>query len=115
MFAFAAVIVLGALGVWLFCLFDVLSTDDARRLPKFVWFLIVLLGFDLGAVAWLLFGRRRGVVRAGVAAWPPEFLTSSDGERRSGRSSGPAPLGPDDDPEFLRRLDDRLRGEDDDA
>lgn len=115
MFVLAAVLVLVALGVWLFCLFEVLSTDedDVRHLPKFVWFLIVLFGFDLGAIAWLLFGRRRGVVRAGVSAWPPEFLTSSDGDQRPGRPSGPAPLGPDDDPEFLRQLDHRLRGEDD--
>lgn len=109
MFVLAAVLVLVAVGVWLFCLFEVLSTDEdeARHLPKFIWFVIVLFGFDLGAIAWLLFGRRRGVVRAGVPAWPPEFLTSGE------RPPGPPPRGPDDDPEFLRQLDHRLRGDDD--
>ncbi|MEV5707652.1 PLD nuclease N-terminal domain-containing protein [Actinoallomurus sp. NPDC052274] len=114
MLVLAVVLVLVALGVWLFCLFEVLSTDEfeTRHLPKFAWFLVVLLGFELGAVAWLLFGRRRRYVRAGVTGWPSEFLTSRDAggdevdplERRG-------PLGPDDDPEFLRQLDRRLRGE----
>ncbi|MCO6004404.1 PLD nuclease N-terminal domain-containing protein [Actinoallomurus purpureus] len=115
MLVLAVVLVLVALGVWLFCLFDVLSTDESetRHLPKFAWFLIVLVGFELGAVAWLLFGRRRRFVTAGVAAWPPEFLTSRDGrEAGTGPGGERGPLGPDDDPEFLRRLDRRLRGED---
>jgi hypothetical protein len=112
MLVLAAVLVLVALGVWLYCLFEVLSTDegDARNLPKFAWFLIVLVGFDLGAIAWLLFGRRRGYVTADVTAWPPDFLLSRDGGAPD--PSAPAPLGPDDDPEFLRQLDRRLRGDD---
>ncbi|WP_345429115.1 PLD nuclease N-terminal domain-containing protein [Actinoallomurus vinaceus] len=114
MLVLAVVLVLVALGVWLFCLFEVLSTDESetRHLPKFAWFLIVLLGFELGAIAWLLFGRRRRFVTAGVTAWPPDFLTSAGND---GRASAPAergPLGPDDDPDFLRQLDRRLRGDD---
>lgn len=116
MLVLAAVLILVALGIWLFCLFEVLSTseNDIRRLPKFVWFLVVLFGFDLGAVAWLLFGRRRGFVTADVTAWPPDFLLASDDSQRSpsDQPAGPPPLGPDDDPEFLRGLDKRLRGED---
>ncbi len=45
--------------------------------------MIVLLGFDLGAVAWLMFGRRRGFVTADVTAWPPDFLLSGEGGRPS--------------------------------
>ncbi|MFL6055526.1 MAG: PLD nuclease N-terminal domain-containing protein [Actinoallomurus sp.] len=114
MLVLAVVLVLVALGVWLFCIFEVLSTDESetRHLPKFAWFLIVLFGFQLGAIAWLLFGRRRGFVKAGVAAWPPEFLTSRDagGDGPEAGDRG-GPLGPDDDPEFLRQLDRRLRGD----
>ncbi len=116
MLVLAAVLILVALGIWLFCLFEVLSTSegDIRRLPKFVWFLVVLLGFDLGAIAWLLFGRRRGFVTADVTAWPPDFLMSADDDTQAaGTDPGrPAPMGPDDDPEFMRNLDRRLRGED---
>lgn len=112
MLVLAAVLVLVALGIWLYCLFEVLSTNegDVRYLPKFAWFMIVLLGFDLGAAAWLVFGRRRGFVTAGVTAWPPDYLLAGGGERPE--PGAPAPLGPDDDPEFLRQLDRRLRGDD---
>jgi Phospholipase_D-nuclease N-terminal len=112
MLVLAAVLVLVALGIWLYCLFEVLSTDEdeVRHLPKFAWFMIVLLGFDLGAVAWLVFGRRRGSVTADVTAWPADYLLSGKGERPE--RGAPAPLGPDDDPEFLRQLDRRLRGDD---
>lgn len=112
MLVLAAVLVLVALGIWLYCLFEVLSTNegDVRHMPKFVWFMIVLLGFDLGAIAWLVFGHRRGFVTADVAAWPPDYLLAGEDERRE--PGAPAPLGPDDDPEFLRQLDRRLRGDD---
>jgi hypothetical protein len=112
MLVLAAVLVLVALGVWLYCLFEVLSTNEgeARHLPKFAWFMIVLLGFDLGAIVWLMFGRRRGFVTADVTAWPPDFLMSGVGGRAA--PGAPAPMGPDDDPEFLRQLDRRLRGDD---
>ncbi|MFG1998807.1 PLDc N-terminal domain-containing protein [Spirillospora sp. NPDC048911] len=89
-------LVLILVGVWLFCLFDVLGTDetDVRHLPKFGWFLVVLLGFLLGAAAWLSLGRPRRTPEE--ALWPPP-----------GASGGPK--GPDDDPAFLRDLDRRLR------
>lgn len=85
-----------ALGGWLYALFEVLTTDEAdvRSLSKFTWILLVLLTFWFGAILWALFGRpRRGLVQV------------------RGRGS-PAPRGPDDDPEFLRNLDRRLRGDD---
>ncbi|GLZ15197.1 hypothetical protein Acsp04_54320 [Actinomadura sp. NBRC 104425] len=86
-------------GVWLFCLFDVLATDEeeVRHLPKFGWFLIVLLGAFPGAGLWLALGRpRRSLVGMPGAAPRPD-----------------APKGPDDDPAFLRELERRLRGDDD--
>lgn len=111
MLVLGAVIVLVALGMWLYCLFEVLSTSegDARHLPRFAWFMIVLLGFDFGAIAWFVFGRRRRFVTADVAAWPPDHHLSGESERRD--PGGPAPMGPEDDPEFLRQLDRRLRGD----
>ncbi|HEX2316091.1 MAG TPA: PLDc N-terminal domain-containing protein [Thermomonospora sp.] len=89
-------------GVWLFCLFDVLTTDenDVRLLPKFGWFLLVLLGFLVGSALWLLAGRPR------VPAGPSGPRPPSPGPRPA------PPRGPDDDPDFLRGLDRRIRGED---
>lgn len=94
-----------ALAVWLFCLFDVLTTDEGavRNLSKFGWFLVVLLGLEPGAVLWLIFGRpRRSRVTADIRLGLP----------RTARPGPEAPRGPDDDPEFLRSLDRRLRGDD---
>ena len=96
------------IGVWLFALFDVLSTDetDVRHLPKFGWFMVVLLGLLPGAVLWLLAGRDR---RPGVPATGPGG--SLPGTAKAGPPAE-APKGPDDDPAFLRELERRLREED---
>jgi hypothetical protein len=86
-----------ALGGWLYALVEVLTTDEAdvRSLSKFTWILLVLLTFWIGAILWALFGRpRRGLAPVRDDPRPP------------------APRGPDDDPDFLKNLDRRLRGDD---
>lgn len=47
------------LGLWIFCLVDVITTadGDARHLPKFGWLLIVLLLPLVGSIVWLVAGR----------------------------------------------------------
>ena len=54
----------GAMGLvlfalWIFCLIDVITTDEVlcRNLQKTWWILIVLLLFDVGSVLWLVAGR----------------------------------------------------------
>ncbi|MQA84894.1 MAG: hypothetical protein GEV03_09785 [Streptosporangiales bacterium] len=119
------VLVLGVIGLlglvlWLYCLFDVLTTprEDVHTLSKLAWIAVVVLFLDFGAIAWLLFGRPRGetgVVRKPNLAHPshPSSTNQLGGTRGSGSASDRPPLGPDDDPEFLRRLD--RRREDDDG
>jgi hypothetical protein len=53
--AFGSVLLL----LWLYCIFDVISTDEAmmRNLPKGAWLLIVIFLPDVGSLAWLLLGR----------------------------------------------------------
>ncbi|MEV4459674.1 PLD nuclease N-terminal domain-containing protein [Microbispora sp. NPDC004025] len=99
----SVIIGLALLAFWLYCLFDVITTpeQDVRNLPKFLWVLIVILLADIGALTWLLVGRPRrqhAVYAAGGGGWAHQ--------------SGDVPRGPDDDPEFLRSLDRRLRDED---
>jgi hypothetical protein len=55
----AGVVGIGFLILWLYCLYDVITTDDAiiRHLPKVVWLLIVLLLSDIGSILWLALGR----------------------------------------------------------
>lgn len=80
------VLALLGLAVYIWFIVDVLRTSGAsvRTLPKFVWLLIVVLIPLLGGVLWLLGGRPRG----------------------QGRRRKRGPVAPDDDPAFLRQLDD---------
>ncbi len=95
---------LALLAFWLYCLFDAITTpeEDVRNLPKVLWVLIIVLLPDAGGLLWLLLGRplSRQALR----------------RRRMGQPGRPRPVvprGPDDDPDFLRDLDRRLRREDD--
>lgn len=110
-----ALLALIVLGVWMFCLIDVLTTDEGqvRGLPKFGWFLVVLLGFEIGAVLWLVFGRPRrpALARQYGADDSLESMTRHPSWSPAG-AHREAPRGPDDDPEFLASLDRRIRGED---
>lgn len=78
---------------WLWAIFDCLTCDDkrVRNLPRWAWVVLVLVFLEFGALAWVLFGRPRGggqLVARGSRPQPPP-----------GR-----PVGPDDDPDFLRNL-----------
>jgi hypothetical protein len=102
------VIGLALLAFWLYCLLDVITTPEEgiRNLPKMLWVLIVVLLVTVGGVLWFLLGRplhqqAHTVRQPGTGPRP-----GSPGDRRAG------PMGPDDDPEFLRNLDRRLRDDD---
>lgn len=111
---FGGILFLVALAVWLYCLLDAITADreQVRALPKGIWIVIVVLTFEVGAIAWLLWGRPRtrgagarpGGPRLGSSgrtAWPAR----PGGPPRAGSFGRPGPLAPDDDPEFLARLD----------
>ena len=55
----AGVIGIALVFVWVYCLYDVITTHDGlvRNLPKIAWFVIVLLIPDIGSILWLCFGR----------------------------------------------------------
>lgn len=74
-----------------YCVFDVVGSDERRRrgLPVPLWLLLVVLVPVVGGVVWLLVSR--GTPHQGTA----------------GRGAGP--VAPDDDPEFLFRLDQERR------
>jgi len=80
------------LAFWIYCVFDAINADESRirNLPKLVWVFIVLIFFDVGAIAWFVAGRPR-------AAWQPTF-TYGDQART-------APRGPAADVDFLQRVD----------
>ena len=84
------------LGLWLFAIFDVISTDAAlcRNLPKGVWLMVVLFLPDVGSIAWLLLGR-------------PEFAGFRPGDTTMRTSR--RPVGPEDAPSYRSRSEELNR------
>jgi hypothetical protein len=76
----------------IYAVVDCIQSDDAqvRNLPKLLWVLLILVFPLVGSAAWFIAGR------------PPR---SEPGRGRQGPGRRPpSPRGPDDDPDFLRRL-----------
>nr|WP_031169651.1 PLD nuclease N-terminal domain-containing protein [Streptosporangium roseum] len=94
-------VALALLAFWLYCLFDAITTPDeeARNLPKLLWVIIIVLLPPVGGLFWLLLGRP-------IGPHAPRTLHPKDRPARP-----EAPKGPDDDPDFLKDLDRRLRDE----
>jgi hypothetical protein len=93
-----ALVGLITLGLWIFCLLDLITCDRAgvRHLPKLVWLPILLLLPAVGCVLWLLVGR------------PPEEQ-SRRGEREPATVLAVART--DDDEEFLRQCRERAEAQ----
>ncbi|HWK90825.1 MAG TPA: PLD nuclease N-terminal domain-containing protein [Luteimicrobium sp.] len=89
---FRGLLVLAAIGLLVYALTDCVTAQDKRPAgaPKALWILAIVLLPVLGPVLWLVLSRSPG---AGTST-PPT---------RGSRPSGP--VAPDDDPDFLRRLD----------
>lgn len=94
MFYGGGILGLVILALWIYCIVDVITTDDSlvRNLPKLVWLLIVFFIPTIGSIVWLLLGRpEKAGFRPGDTAY------------RAPRR----PLGPEDSPGFMSELDDR--------
>lgn len=124
-------------GGWLYCLTDAALTPDGEFTgwPKRRWIALIAVTFTAGAIAWAVARRRRRqasrrpapafdhLLLASLgdenltwypyppAAGTPEAALARHPASRSRLTAGRAPLGPDDDPEFLRQLTRRIRGD----
>jgi hypothetical protein len=122
-------------GCWVYCLIDAALTPTVvfRGLPKAAWIGIIAVTFVVGAIAWLVY---RATLRAGprltsrftagprampahtYVYWHPDWAAAEAsvarhpaGRFRKTPADGWAgPKGPDDDPDFLRELDRRIKG-----
>jgi hypothetical protein len=97
------VLALAILTLYIYSMLDLLRAPSAevRLLPKWLWAVVVLFVFLLGPVMWLVLGRPR-------AEYPPAGGDGGGGGGSGGRGPGPrGPVAPDDDPEFLRRIDEQ--------
>jgi hypothetical protein len=101
------------LALTIYCLLDLALTDRhaVRKLSKVGWFAVVLLLPAVGAGLWLLFGRPGTDARLGRGepTTPPPGGGEPPAPGGGGPDRGGRPLGPEDDPDFLRRLDERFR------
>jgi hypothetical protein len=82
-----------ALSVYAFI--DCISTkdDDIRHMPKPLWAILVLLFPLVGSISWLIAGKKRSAA-AGGRPRPRQWVA------------------PDDNPEFLKSLDDEQKDDD---
>jgi hypothetical protein len=113
MFLSGVLFVLFLAACWLYCLTDAALTPASqfRGLPKQVWLVVIAMTFILGAVAWAItryLNRRRRAVHLFLAAEAIARHPASRA-RQADPSYRAAPVGPDDDPEFLRQLAERIR------
>jgi hypothetical protein len=137
MFLSGVLFVLFLAGCWVYCLTDAALTPAAEfpGMRKPVWLTAIALTFIVGAIAWLI---ARKMWRAGY--WPvrpaghssitgfyyqtadddslrgaprdaTEALARHPATRSKNTPERALPIGPDDDPEFLRELTERIRGE----
>lgn len=92
---------------WLWAIFDTIVSDQQtiRVLPKWAWVLVVLLFMELGALAWVVFGRpRRHAAPARARTGGSPGMSADEGSTRPQRRPSSRPIGPDDDPDFLKGL-----------
>jgi hypothetical protein len=107
-------LLLAVVAVTAAAMFDCVTTDDraVRQFPKGVWLAVILLLPGIGGVMWFAAGRTP------VPAVPPHIASGHPAGRgrveAQAAAEEPAParrvLAPDDDPEFLARLSEQLRG-----
>ena len=96
------VLAVAVLALYIYAMLDLMRapSQEVRLLPKWLWVVVVLFIFLLGPVMWLVLGRPR-------AEYPPAGGDGGGGGS-GGRGPGPrGPVAPDDDPEFLRRIDEQ--------
>ncbi|WP_058235283.1 PLD nuclease N-terminal domain-containing protein [Devriesea agamarum] len=91
----------------IYAIADCASTDDTRikGLPKFVWLIVIALVPVAGPIAWILVGKDRSI--AGVTGVRRELRDELARRREATRRR--RPMAPDEDPEFLRKLDEDIR------
>ena len=136
MFLSGVLFILFLAACWLYCLTDAVLTPAAEfpGLAKRGWIAIIAATFIVGAIAWYLTRTRRRIRR-----WPQTLashvttgnyhfdavwyqgrpMTAAEAAlarhpaSQARRAEGPvpaAPIGPDDDLEFLRMLDQLIKG-----
>jgi hypothetical protein len=93
------------LALMVYALIDCAQDDDVERtsVPKALWILLIILLVWVGPIAWLVVSK---------IARPANPGNSRPARRPPGGPRRRGPVAPDDDPDFLRRLDEERRRRD---
>ena len=105
----AALIVL-ILALTIYSLLDCARTPEESmpaRMPKLLWIVIIVMVSVIGPIAWIIVSRVKAAEDRDGAV-EPTVWSSKDGTRFR-RAERPRPVAPDDDPEFLRGLEQDIR------
>jgi Phospholipase_D-nuclease N-terminal len=96
------VLAVAILALYIYAMLDLVRAPSAevRLLPKWLWAIVVLFIFLFGPLMWLVLGRPR-------AEYPPAGGDGGGGSGRWGPGGPRGPVAPDDDPEFLRQIDEQ--------
>ncbi len=96
-----------AVGLAVYALVDLASSDEDERggIPKGLWVVLIILLPFLGPIAWILV--KRSASRSGTRA--ARRSPRSRLRRRGHAAAAQRAVAPDDDPEFLWRLEQQQR------
>lgn len=98
------VLVLAIITLYIYAFLDLARADsrEVRLIPKWLWAVVMLVVLILGPALWLALGRPK-------VEYPPSGGNGGGGgSGPGGRGPGPrGPVAPDDDPEFLKKLDEQ--------
>ena len=99
-----------ALALAIYALLDCARTPEESmpaRMPKLLWIVIIVMAFFVGPIAWIIVSRVKAAEdRDGEVE--PTLWSSKEGTTFR-RAERPRPPAPDDDPEFLRNLEQDIR------
>ena len=99
-----------ALALAIYALLDCARTPEESmpaRMPKLLWIVIIVMVWFVGPIAWIIVSRVKAAEDRGGEVEPT--LWSSKEGTTFRRPQRPRPMAPDDDPEFLRDLEQDIR------
>ena len=105
----AALLVL-VLALTIYSLLDCARTPEESmpaRMPKLLWVALIAVITPIGPIAWIIVSRVKAAEERGGAVEPTVWSSKEGTQFR--RPERPRPVAPDDDPEFLQRLERDIR------
>ena len=105
-----AVLMVLVLALTIYSLLDCARTSEESmpaRMPKFLWITLIVLIAPIGSIAWIIVSRVKAAEERGGVVEPTVWSSKEGTQFR--RPERPRPVAPDDDPEFLRRLERDIR------